>query len=456
MDRPAARRAGRPSAPVLTLALSLLLTLQLATGRQLRQSDGSSRTSTSSSSSPSLPTELVVFGDSLSDTGNMFRITNGQVPTPEAYWRGRFSNGPVWVDLLARGLGASSVSNYAVGGATACGGRNILPSLGQQVTQFLSGQAAGASAASTSPASSASSSSSSTSPSSSGGRLVVVWTGHNDLLELSPAQWADAGTVQGAVSSAVECVLNGVTALLSGLQGGAQQAQQAPPSLLSQLQTYSGRGPASPSPSSSSGDGSTSSSAAPNTTSTPASAPASTSLDSVPTRLVVWSLSPIDLAPAVPPRLKPTVAAAVRSANERLRRGLEGLYGSAGGAVSSVQLYDVNAAITAALGRLGDLGFTTLDPCLRLSSDGEEKPATAGPGPTTAPSSPAPAPAPATSAAPTSPLSAGATVEATIATRSSLCAHPERHAFFDPVHPSAAAHERVLMRPFAQAQGWAL
>jgi outer membrane lipase/esterase len=51
--------------------------------------------------------QIVVFGDSLSDSGNA----------------GRFSNGPVWVEYLAERLGLvlqpsrAGGSNYAVGGA---------------------------------------------------------------------------------------------------------------------------------------------------------------------------------------------------------------------------------------------------------------------------------------------------------------------------------------------------
>lgn len=46
------------------------------------------------------------FGDSLSDTGNMFSLTAGLVPsvvpvTGLPYYQGRASNGPVWVDQLA-------------------------------------------------------------------------------------------------------------------------------------------------------------------------------------------------------------------------------------------------------------------------------------------------------------------------------------------------------------------
>jgi phospholipase/lecithinase/hemolysin len=47
---------------------------------------------------------VVVFGDSLSDIGNLY-VATGQIqpvptPDPEDYYQGRFSNGPVWVEYL--------------------------------------------------------------------------------------------------------------------------------------------------------------------------------------------------------------------------------------------------------------------------------------------------------------------------------------------------------------------
>jgi outer membrane lipase/esterase len=69
---------------------------------------------------------LVVFGDSLSDTGNA----------------GRFSNGPVWVEVIADRIGAdlkpsrSGGTNYAVGGARSHGRANDLR--GQLETYFAS------------------------------------------------------------------------------------------------------------------------------------------------------------------------------------------------------------------------------------------------------------------------------------------------------------------------------
>src|SRR5262245_61575441 len=61
---------------------------------------------------------IVVFGDSLSDTGNFFHLTGGLVP-PSPYANGRFSNGPLWVEYLADDLGMQLLPEdvYAVGGA---------------------------------------------------------------------------------------------------------------------------------------------------------------------------------------------------------------------------------------------------------------------------------------------------------------------------------------------------
>jgi phospholipase/lecithinase/hemolysin len=114
---------------------------------------------------------IVVFGDSLSDSGNAFALLGGQFVappdygmtdvvngTPEVitlvpdapYMSERFSNGQhTWIEILARavGLGPSvkpafagshwKASNYAVGGATA-GNIGVSEShLGAQVQRFL-------------------------------------------------------------------------------------------------------------------------------------------------------------------------------------------------------------------------------------------------------------------------------------------------------------------------------
>ncbi|MFV1992615.1 MAG: SGNH/GDSL hydrolase family protein [Acidiferrobacterales bacterium] len=87
---------------------------------------------------------VVVFGDSLSDTGNLASLI-GNFPSPP-YYMNRVSNGPVAVEVLANKLyldalpslhliGPAQGSNYAVAGARAGGSEFI--DLGFQVTMFL-------------------------------------------------------------------------------------------------------------------------------------------------------------------------------------------------------------------------------------------------------------------------------------------------------------------------------
>lgn len=75
--------------------------------------------------------ELIIFGDSLSDTGNLATLTPIDLPWP--YYENRISNGPLAVDVLAaeRGLSAeaslhlvseSGGGNFSVDGANAGGG----------------------------------------------------------------------------------------------------------------------------------------------------------------------------------------------------------------------------------------------------------------------------------------------------------------------------------------------
>jgi phospholipase/lecithinase/hemolysin len=59
--------------------------------------------------------DLVVFGDSLSDTGNVSQATFGIHPGAY-YYDGRFSNGPAYSELLATGLGLGPLTPSAIGG----------------------------------------------------------------------------------------------------------------------------------------------------------------------------------------------------------------------------------------------------------------------------------------------------------------------------------------------------
>ncbi len=80
--------------------------------------------------------DIVIFGDSLSDNGNLYTQTQGLVPDARQYYEGRFSNGPVWVEYLADKLQIDgSLYNYAYGGAST----NSLapPGLPSQIDSFL-------------------------------------------------------------------------------------------------------------------------------------------------------------------------------------------------------------------------------------------------------------------------------------------------------------------------------
>src|SRR5262245_8658145 len=92
--------------------------------------------------------QLIVFGDSLSDVGNIAQATFGTTPGPY-YWNNRFSNGPVYVESLDTGLGLPLITrstgggnDFAYGGAqtSGTGGLNgiFIKDLDEQVTQFLS------------------------------------------------------------------------------------------------------------------------------------------------------------------------------------------------------------------------------------------------------------------------------------------------------------------------------
>ncbi len=68
----------------------------------------------SSLASASSYSSMIVYGDSLSDNGNLFSLI-GYPPPP--YYLGRFSNGPVAVEQVAAALGVPLI-DFAVGGAT--------------------------------------------------------------------------------------------------------------------------------------------------------------------------------------------------------------------------------------------------------------------------------------------------------------------------------------------------
>jgi outer membrane lipase/esterase len=63
-------------------------------------------------------TSFWVFGDSLSDNGNLFAANGGAFP-PDPYFEGRFSNGPVWNEDFLDDFAPGMSGNFAFGAARA-------------------------------------------------------------------------------------------------------------------------------------------------------------------------------------------------------------------------------------------------------------------------------------------------------------------------------------------------
>ena len=107
--------------------------------------------------------ELYVFGDSLSDTGTVFRLTGGLYPSNPPYFQGRYSNGRLWVEYLGDFLNLSSTQtkNFAHAGAiTGSSSNSLVPGLLAQVELLTRTQ-----------------------PQVNSSALYVLWAGANDYLQ---------------------------------------------------------------------------------------------------------------------------------------------------------------------------------------------------------------------------------------------------------------------------------
>jgi thermolabile hemolysin len=125
--------------------------------------------------------QLVVFGDSLSDTGTVFRATGGLYPSDPPYFQGRYSNGRVWVEYLADqlGLSAGQISNFACGGATTSGEfSNLVPGLLAQVQSFTKRQS-----------------------NTTSNVLYVLWAGANDYLQGTTNPTLPVANISKAIES---------------------------------------------------------------------------------------------------------------------------------------------------------------------------------------------------------------------------------------------------------------
>ncbi|KAI8142023.1 SGNH hydrolase-type esterase domain-containing protein [Fennellomyces sp. T-0311] len=60
--------------------------------------------------------KIIAYADSFTDNGNVYK--NSGFPQSPPYWKGRFSNGPTWLEEVAKELKDTEVINVGHGGAT--------------------------------------------------------------------------------------------------------------------------------------------------------------------------------------------------------------------------------------------------------------------------------------------------------------------------------------------------
>jgi len=154
---------------------------------------------------------LYVFGDSLSDPGNVFVLTGTTAvapfdPIPGAPYAGslRFTNGKTWVERLARRLGLPKggrpaflqpgrFGNYALGGSRAGPSDSPLFTLAGQIDAFLADKYGKART----------------------NALYVIWLGSNDIRAALTAATSDPtfATSQAIIAAAVEAEAQGISRL---------------------------------------------------------------------------------------------------------------------------------------------------------------------------------------------------------------------------------------------------
>jgi thermolabile hemolysin len=81
--------------------------------------------------------KIVAFGDSLSDTQNIFNASQWTLPNSSSWFLGRFSNGNNWVEYFANNL-QLPLYNWAIGGAGVDTQKLVIPGVIQQVQSYVS------------------------------------------------------------------------------------------------------------------------------------------------------------------------------------------------------------------------------------------------------------------------------------------------------------------------------
>jgi phospholipase/lecithinase/hemolysin len=130
--------------------------------------------------------QIVSFGDSLSDTGNLFAASGGAA-APAPYYKGHFSNGPIWLESLAGKLGVANPTPSIAGGtnyawASAESGTGVstshgVPNLLTQVAGFTLKNKL------------------------TSKDLVTIWAGGNDFLDGQTNPYVPANNIATAITA---------------------------------------------------------------------------------------------------------------------------------------------------------------------------------------------------------------------------------------------------------------
>ena len=150
--------------------------------------------------------EMIVFGDSTVDSGNLFIATGGGVGG-EPYFDGRFTNGQLWIEVLANQIGLPAPepslaggTNYAWGGAASGDNFSVFetPNVGLQIQDFLGDR-----------------------ESLSGDELIIISAGANDILWEPPVPPARiAANIQQHIE--ILAAVGGRSFLVAGIAPYAQ------------------------------------------------------------------------------------------------------------------------------------------------------------------------------------------------------------------------------------------
>ncbi|HEY0102793.1 MAG TPA: autotransporter domain-containing protein [Brevundimonas sp.] len=145
---------------------------------------------------------LVVFGDSLSDNGNLYAATGNTTPTSPPYFQGRYSNGPVFTELLGFNAGRSAAGaprtgsiNYAYGGARTDSSA-FPPGMRNQLLQYTSG---GGTFSSTD--------------------LVSVLGGANNIFQAFPGAAANPATAQSTMQAVAVSAASDINFIVNSIAG---------------------------------------------------------------------------------------------------------------------------------------------------------------------------------------------------------------------------------------------